>query len=469
MWNVVMTAFNWLIDAGATVMLPVIITIIGLIFGLKLTKAFKSGLTLGIGFAGIRLILDYMTSNIGPAAKAMVENIGVELDVLDVGWGSIAAVTWSSPIIAILIFGILATNIIMLIFKWTDTLDVDIWNYHHMAIVGIMVHYITGNVFLGISASIVMAMTTFKIADWSQPMIEKFFGIPGVSLPTVSATSSLLIAWPLNWLLDRIPGVNKINFSLKDTQKYLGFFGDQMIMGLILGSAIGALAGYDLTAILQLGVSMSAVLVLIPKMTSMFMEGLMPISGAAQKWSQKKFKNRKLFIGLDAAVVVGNQDVITTALIIIPLTIALAVILPGNRMLPFADLAIIPFRVALVVALTKGNLFKNLIIGLATTTALLYAGSITAPALTAIAENVGIDIAIAGGALLISSFAATSLTHSFLVFLAFTGNLFVTMPIMVVVIAVSWYYFEVIKPRQQERNAANVKDDAGDVTIEQSN
>lgn len=130
-----------------------------------------------------------------------------------------------------------------------------------------------------------------------------------------------------------------------------------MIMGLVIGMVIGVLAGYDIKAVLQLGVSMSAVLVLIPKMTSLFMEGLMPISDAAQKWSQK-FKGTRLFIGLDAAVVVGNPDVITTALIIIPLTIALALVLPGNRVLPFADLAVVPFRVAMVVALTRGNLLK---------------------------------------------------------------------------------------------------------------
>lgn len=448
MLDALMAAFQWLMDAGPTVMLPVIITVIGVIFRLKITKAFKAGLTLGIGFAGIRLILDYMTSNIGPAAQAMVKNIGIELDVLDVGWGAIAAVTWSSPIIAILVAAILITNVVMLILKVTNTLDVDIWNYHHMAIVGIMVHYTTGNALLGIAASVVMAATTFKIADWSQPMIEKFFGIPGVTLPTVSATSSLLIAWPLNWLLDKIPGINKIHFSLKDAQKKLGFFGDQMIMGLLLGSIIGLLAGYNIQEVLQLGVSMSAVLVLIPKMASMFMEGLMPISEAAQKWSQRVFKDRQLFIGLDAAVVVGNQDVITTALIIIPLTIFLAVILPGNRMLPFADLAVIPFRVALIVALTRGNLFKNIIIGLFTTAALLYAGSITAPELTSIAQGVGIDIAVVGTALFISSFAATSLTHSFLVYLAFTMNLFISIPIMLVVIGASWYYFEVIKPRR---------------------
>lgn len=449
MWDTIMAGFNWLIAAGPTVMLPVIITIIGLVFGLKFTKSFKAGLTLGIGFAGIRLILDFMASNIGPAAQAMVKNIGINLDVLDVGWGSIAAITWSSPIIVFLVFAIFLVNIIMLLTKTTNTLDVDIWNYHHMAIVGIMVHFVTGNIFLGIGATIVMAVTTFKIADWSQPLIEKFFGIPGVSLPTVSATSSLLIAWPLNWLLDRIPGLNKIKITLKDVQKYLGFFGDQMILGLILGIAIGLLGGYDVTSALQLGVNMAAVLVIIPKMTSLFVEGLMPISEAAQTWSQKKFKNRKLFIGLDAAIVVGNQEVITTSLILIPLTIILALVLPGNRMLPFADLAVIPFRVALVVALTRGNFIKNIIIGLTTTSVILYAGSLTGPMLTELASSVGIEVAVAGTALFISSFAATSLTHSFLVFLAFTtGPLYITLPAVLIVIAASWYYFEVIKPRK---------------------
>ena len=117
--------FNTILDAGAVVMLPIIITIIGLIFRVKLSKAFRSGLTIGIGFAGINLVINMMKSNLGPAAQAMVQNFGIKLDILDVGWGAIAAVTWSSPIIAILIFCILATNIVMLVLKATDTLDVE--------------------------------------------------------------------------------------------------------------------------------------------------------------------------------------------------------------------------------------------------------------------------------------------------------------------------------------------------------
>ncbi|EGO8846821.1 TPA: PTS galactitol transporter subunit IIC [Enterococcus faecalis] len=449
--NIVMDIFNFFIDAGPTVMLPVIITIIGLIFGLKITRAFKSGLTLGIGFAGIKLILDFMTTNVGPAAKAMVDRTGVKLDALDVGWGSIAAVTWASPIIPILIFSILIINIVLLILKKTHTLDVDIWNYHHMAIVGVMVYFVTKNVFLGVGASVVMAIITFKMSDWSQPMVEDFFGIPGVSLPTVSALSSLVIAWPLNWLLDRIPLFKKSTFTIKDAQKYLGFFGDSMIMGLIIGIVIGILAGYGVKEVLQLGVSMSAVLVLIPKMTALFMEGLMPISDAAQKWSQKKFKGRKLFIGLDAAVVVGNPDVITTALIIIPLTIAMALVLPGNRVLPFADLAVVPFRVAMVVALTRGNLLKNIVIGLVVTASLLWCGSATSPILTAIAKSVGIKLGATS--MLISSFAATAMLQSYLVFIAFAYKPIIGIPVLIIAFLIIWYYFERIKNVNQEMSA----------------
>lgn len=451
--NSFMAGFQFIINCGPTVMLPIIITIVGLIFGLKISAAFKSGLTLGIGFAGIKLVLDFMTTNIGPAAKAMVERTHVHLNALDVGWGSIAAVTWASPIIAILIFVILFINIILLILKATHTLDVDIWNYHHMAIVGIMVYFVTKNVLLAVGSVAVMAIVTFKMSDWSQPMVQKFFNIPGVSLPTVSALSSLVIAVPLNWLLDKIPFFRKSKFSIKDAQKYLGFFGDSMIMGLLIGLAIGIFAGYGLQQILQLGVSMSAVLVLIPKMTSMFMEGLMPISESAQKWSQKKFKGRKLFIGLDAAVIVGNPDVITTALIIIPLTIAMAVVLPGNRVLPFADLAVVPFRVAMVVALTNGNLLKNIVIGLAVTASLLWCGSATSPVLTAIAKSVGIKLST-GGSLLISSFAATSMIQSFIVYFCFTWHPEFCVPVLLIVIALTWYYFDKVKHINKEAEAA---------------
>ena len=436
-FDAVYQAFQFFLNAGSLVMLPVIITIIGLIFKINFSRAFKSGITIAIGFAGINLVVGLLKSNIGPAAQAMVTNFGINLDVTDVGWGAIASVTWASPIIAFIIFEILAINIIMLVLKLTDTMDVDIWNYHHMAIVGILVYYVTENVFLGLLASGIMAVITFKLSDWSAPFVEHYFGIPDVSLPTVSSLSSLIIAVPLNWIIDHIPGINKINLDVKNARKYLGFLGEPMMLGLILGCILGGLARYDLAAILNLGVNMAAVMVLIPKMTALFMEGLMPISEAAKKFTTEKFKGRKLYIGLDSAVIVGNSNVITTALVLIPSVILLAAVLPGNRVLPFADLAVMTFRVAMIVAITRGNLFRSILIGMVQMSAVLYAGTFTTEVLTSLATSVGLEF---DG--LITSFTGASLTQSFLVFESFITKPVIFVPLLIGVFIIIWYIIE---------------------------
>lgn len=431
-------AFQSLIDAGPYVMLPLIITIVGLAFRMNIAKAFRSGLTVGIGFVGIKLVIDMLAANLGPASKAMVENFGLNLDIIDVGWGAIASVTWASPIIPIIILIIFLTNILMLFTNTTDTLDVDIWNYHHMAIVGCLIYFLTNNLLLAGLSAFTMAFITFKLSDWTSPLIERYFGIPNVSLPTMSFLSTAIIAYPVNWIMDRIPGINKIDIKVDNAQKYLGIFGEQTILGFILGCAVGILAKYSIWDIINLGVHMSAVMVLIPKMTSLFVEGLMPISEAATNFTKNKFKNRKFLIGLDAAVVVGDGTVITTALILIPLTIFLSAILPGNRVMPFADLAVITFRVALIVALTNGNLFRSIVMGALTTTAILYAGTATSPMLTDFAVDTGLDF----GGQLISSFASVSLSISYVVFEAFMTKPLIFVPLLFIVLIVIYVFAE---------------------------
>lgn len=190
-------------------------------------------------------------------------------------------------------------------------------------------------------------------------------------------------------------------------------------------------------------------------MTSLFMEGLMPISEAAKKFTSEKFKGRKLYIGLDSAVIVGNQNVITTALILTPITIALAAILPGNRVLPFADLAVITFRVAMIVAVTRGNLFRSLLIGIVQMAAILYAGTLTTHALTGLALSTGLKF---DG--LITSFAGTSLTQSFLVFESFVSNPIVFVPLLIIVFIAVWFFVEkVVGKKKIEEYAGECEED----------
>lgn len=192
---------------------------------------------------------------------------------------------------------------------------------------------------------------------------------------------------PINWLLDRIPGVKNIRWTPEKIQKRLGVFGDSAVMGLIIGLAIGALAQYNLTKILNLGITTSAALILMPRMVALLMEGLSPISEAANELVQKKFPGRNLYIGMDSALAVGQESVLSASLILVPISLLIAVILPGNTVLPFGDLATIPFMLAVMAAVFGGNVFRIVIGGIIDIAVSLWIASWIAPLLTIAAKS----------------------------------------------------------------------------------
>ena len=112
---------------------------------------------------------------------------------------------------------------------------------------------------------------------------------------------------------------------------------------------IGALAKYDVKRILQLGVEVAAVMYLMPKVVKPIMEGLAPVSEIARKKLSSKFKGEEFLIGLDPALLLGDPSVVSAGLLFIPLSLIIALIVPGNRILPFGDLATIGFFVAMAV------------------------------------------------------------------------------------------------------------------------
>ncbi|EKA7231778.1 PTS galactitol transporter subunit IIC, partial [Salmonella enterica subsp. enterica serovar Kentucky] len=92
------TVVQYVLGFGPTVLLPLVLFFLALFFKVKPAKALRSSLIVGIGFVGIYAIFDILTSNVGPAAQAMVERTGINLPVVDLGWPPLAAITWGSPI-----------------------------------------------------------------------------------------------------------------------------------------------------------------------------------------------------------------------------------------------------------------------------------------------------------------------------------------------------------------------------------
>jgi PTS system galactitol-specific IIC component len=395
--------FQAFLNLGATVILPVVIFLLGLLFGQKPGRAFRSGLTIGVAFVGIFLVVDLLTKNLGPAAQGMVERLGVDLNVIDVGWPATSSIAWANTAIAAWIIPIgLAVNVIMLITKTTKVMNVDIWNFWHFTFMGAIVYTMSGSIIQGLIAAVLFQIVALKVADWTAPIVSDFYGMPGVS----SATGSTMSYAPgifLVKLIQKTPGLKKLKADPETIQKHFGIFGDSMFIGLILGVIIGLLAGYDAGGVLNIGISMAAVMVLMPRMVKLLMEGLMPISESAREWLNKRFgeKTNDITIGLDAAVLLGDPSVIATALILTPLTILIAVILPGNAVLPFGDLATIPFIVAYIVGAARGNVVHSVIAGAIMIALSLWCATDIAPTFTKMAETA--NITLPEGAVQVSS------------------------------------------------------------------
>lgn len=380
---------RYILDLGPTVMLPIVIIIFSLILGMKLGDSFKSGIHIGIGFVGIGLVIGLMLDSIGPAAKSMAEQFQINLHVVDIGWPGSSPMTWASQIALIAIPVAIAVNIVMLLTRMTRVVNVDIWNIWHMTFTGAMVHLATGSYWLGMLGVVVHAAFVYKLGDWFAKDTRDFFGLEGIAIPHGTSAYMGPIAVLVDTIIEKIPGLNRIHFSADDVQKRFGPFGEPVTVGFVMGLIIGTLAGYDLKGILQLAVKTAAVMLLMPRVIKPIMDGLTPIAKHARKRLQARFGGQEFLIGLDPALLLGHTAVVSASLIFIPLTILIAVIVPGNQVLPFGDLATIGFFVAIAVAVHQGNLFRTLISGFIIMSITLWIATQTIGLHTQLAANAG--------------------------------------------------------------------------------
>jgi len=415
--EVFLTTLKAVIDnLGATVVLPIIIFFVGLILGAKPGKAFRAGVTIGIAFIGINLVIGLMWGTLSDAAQAMVTNWNIQRDVMDVGWPSAAAIAFGTDVGLWVIPIAILVNLVLLVFKVTKTLNIDIWNYWHFAFLGSMVYMVSGNLILGLIAAAMGAALALFLGDWTAKAVQSFYNLPGISIPHLTTAPGVPFAIITNWIIDRIPGVRDWKADPETIQKRFGVFGEPIILGLVIGLVLGVLGYYNTESatikILQTGINLAAVMLLLPRMVQILMEGLIPISEAAREFMKKRASDREIYIGLDSAILIGHPAAISSSLLLVPIAILLSIILPGNRVILFADLAIIPFVVALFAPLMKGNIFRMIVAGILELGVGFYIATAMAPFFTGAAQNAG--FAMPEGASLITSIGDGFLWPQFL-------------------------------------------------------
>jgi PTS system galactitol-specific IIC component len=358
--KIIIEALNYIASLGPMVMMPIIILVIGLILRQRFSSLIRSALLVGIGFAGVNTTVNFFISSVGPAIQKMVSIWGLRTDIMDVGWPARAAATWSFPMAAIVVIVVLGINILMLTLKWTRCVMVDFWSYNHFIFTAALVWYTTKSTTLAIIGAVITAIVSFLLADWTAPLAESYFGLPGVSFPTTNSVNWAPIAWFMDKIYDKIPGFRNLKADPEFIQKKFGVLGEPMIMGLIFGILIGLLGHQPMNQVLTIGMSTAAAMVLIPKMMQILMEGLIPFADGIKDMLNKRFSGSNFTIGIDAALTVANPSAIAVGILMVPTTLILAMILPGNRLLPLPDIAYqAMWLAAWPVAFSKGNIVRG--------------------------------------------------------------------------------------------------------------
>lgn len=389
--------FSYIIGLGAAVMMPVIFTVLGLCIGIKFDKALKSGLLVGVGFVGLSVVTALLTSSLGVPLKTMTEIYNLKLGIFDMGWPAAASVAYNTTVGAFIIPVCLGINILLLMVKATKTINIDLWNYWHYAFIGAVVYFATDNIWWGFFAAIICFIITLIMADLTTKKFQEYYkDLDGISIPQPFCQGFVPFAYILNKGMDKIPGFSKLDIDAEGLKKKFGILGEPLFLGVLVGIVIGMLSCRSWAEIVQkipfilgLGIKMGAVMELIPRITALFIEGLRPIADATKELVAKRFKNYSgINIGMSPALVIGHPTTLVVSLLLIPVTLFLSVVLPGNEFLPLASLAGMFYLFPVVLPITKGNVLKTFIIGLVSLIVGLYFVTDLAPYFTQAAQDV---------------------------------------------------------------------------------
>ena len=387
-----MSFWQWINALGGFVVVPIVLFIIALIMKVKFGEALKNSLMVGVGLAGLNVFLGVAAEQFTPIAQGIVNRTGLQLAIPDIGVGLNIAIAFSWKFAGLFIPAGILLNLIMLFTRTTKTVDIDVWNFWPWAFSAQLVYLTTGSYLWSWIAFFVTGIISLKLGDLQAKAIQEGYDLPGVTFPHPFSTFFTLLAPAFEKLFESIPGFRNIKADPESLQKKIGPWGSSAVLGFFVGIILAILAGFDSVKTLQFGMMLAFIMVFLPYTINVLVSGLMPISEAARSVLSSRFKGQEYYIGLDCAVGVGQLASIMTGVILIPITVILAAVLPGNKLLPMADLPFLAFWVSGAMAYFKKNILRGVIYGTIMIALSLWMATTIAPLLTEGAKLAGVQV-----------------------------------------------------------------------------
>lgn len=385
------TIFQPLIDLGAAPMMMILITIFALLMRVNITKAIEGGFKLAVAITGMGVVIDLLTTSFSEPLQQFVANTGIQLSVTDIGWAPEATITWASPYTLFFLLILVIINIVMIVLNRTNTLDVDIFNFWHVAILGIIIMYYTDNLLIATIFATVIGVLKFINSDLMKPTFNDMLDMPEGNPTTTTHLNFMLnpIIMVFNKIFDKFfYKLDKYDFDAAKLNNKIGFWGSKFAIGGYLGVFIGLVGQQTPQAIFNLAFTGAVSLELFSYVGSWFISALEPLSQGITDFMAKRFPGREFYIGIDWPFVGARPEMWAVANILAPILLIVALFLPGNRILPLAGIIAIGLTPALLIV-TRGKMIRMLIIGVIMIPLFLWSGTMVAPVVTDLAQSIG--------------------------------------------------------------------------------
>ncbi|MDG0844342.1 PTS galactitol transporter subunit IIC [Staphylococcus equorum] len=383
--------FQWFIGLGGPAIMFVIITLLSLGFKVKFSKALESGIRMAIALTGMTAAISLLTDALGPALNDFVKSTGVNLHITDLGWAPMAVITWGSIYTLFFAFVCIIVNLLMLFMNKTKTLNVDLFNIWNISIIGLLVEYYAHNMIITTLFVIMIYSLMLKNSDALKPSINQVLNYDENNV-TTTAHPSLLIA-PFVYIIDKfitkfLPFVDKFDFNAEILNKKIGFWGSKFAIGVYLGCFIGILGQQSLKEVLTLGFTTGVVLELFAYIGGWFGPAIEPLSNRISTIMSSRFRGRKLFIGIDWPILASSAELWAVVNILAPILLFMAMLLPGNNVLPLGGILLTVLVPALLL-ITGGKVIRMTIIGTILLPLFLWAATMISSFLTNTSKEIG--------------------------------------------------------------------------------
>ncbi len=415
---------------GNYIMVPLIIFAICLLFKAPVKKAFASAVLVGVGLKGMAFITSAFGTVLTPLVQQMVDSTGIKLPALDIGWQAVASVAYSTNI-GMMFIGIgLIFQIFLWLVKWTDIfMPSDLWNNYSIIVWGSMLFQLSKNLVMSIVLMLFINMVILLIAEVMQKRWSNYYHYPSCAMTAPHHNGDAPMYLVLNVLFSKL-GMDKIKADPATIRKKIGFMGEPMYLGLIVGVILGVIGNLKTLntmaawgTVVNVAITCSAVMAIFPKIAGLFASGFTTLTDFSRKTlkNSRYGKNREFILAVNDALGYGETATLTTGLLVIPFAVLMAFLLPGNIVLPVMVLPSLPYMMEIPVSLSNGNIIKSWLMGCIVFAAKILMASYWAATFTQVASDAGFaaaKTAIAGGTMVIgfimSNCTAGLITMAFL-------------------------------------------------------